>query len=145
MEIIFSYNDLPSIVSKNIIPRLKKNPIITLSGPLGVGKTTLTKEIFKQSGIKSSVNSPTFTYVKTYSGDKEILFAHLDLYRVDSLESVMNVGLDEYFYNEKCVTIIEWPKIVENMLQQQNIKRKVLNVFLSYHPQSSDFRIMKCV
>jgi tRNA threonylcarbamoyladenosine biosynthesis protein TsaE len=138
---VYSYDDLAGVVSKNIIPKLDKYSIIALKGPLGVGKTSLVKEVLKQSGIGDIVSSPTFAYVKTYKKNKNFFFDHFDLYRINSLEIFVSLGLSECFYDENRLTIIEWPEVIETILD----KKKVLNIILSYHLLNNDCRVMKCV
>ena len=90
---------------------LEENDVVLLAGDLGAGKTTFTKGIGQALGIKRVINSPTFTIVKEYTGDKKLY--HIDLYRLDSLGYDFN--LEEYF-KSGAITVCEWPLNVEEIL-----------------------------
>ena len=79
--------------------------VILLVGALGVGKTCLTQGIARGLGIDDYVLSPSFVIVREYSG--RLPLYHMDLYRLDMVEEIANLGLDEYLYG--CgVSVIEW-------------------------------------
>ena len=71
---------------------LNRGDVIALKGDLAGGKTTFTKGIGKALNIKEVINSPTFTILKIYEGDK-ILY-HIDAYRLENND--YDLGLDEY-------------------------------------------------
>jgi tRNA threonylcarbamoyladenosine biosynthesis protein TsaE len=81
--------------------------VIGLSGELGAGKTQLVKGIARGLGITARVHSPTFTLLNEYSGGRLVLF-HIDLYRLETTEQIINAGLEEYFYRPPGVAVIEW-------------------------------------
>lgn len=112
---------------------LQEGDIITLEGDLGAGKTTFTKGIATGLGVKRTVNSPTFTIIKEYSG--RLPLYHMDVYRVtDEFE---DLGFDEYFYGEG-VTVIEWAHLIEEQLPTER-----LSIYL-YH-KGDNKRLIKCV
>ena len=90
--------------------------VIALNGDLGAGKTTFSQAFAKAIGVQEIVNSPTFTIIKEYKGDK-LPFYHMDVYRL-SLEEADELGLDDYFYGEG-VTIVEWASLIEDILPAQ--------------------------
>lgn len=79
--------------------------IVLLAGDLGTGKTTLTQGIAWGLGVREHARSPTFVLVTEYAGRMPLY--HADLYRVDSLAEVWDLGLDEYFFGEG-VSVVEW-------------------------------------
>ncbi len=83
--------------------------IICLAGELGAGKTTLTQAIARGAGVdeREYVSSPTFAYMHEYKG--VIPFYHMDFYRLGSGDDVLELGLDEFFY-QAGITVIEWPE-----------------------------------
>ena len=102
---IFKRNEIETI-AKNILA--KKPNIIALSGPLGAGKTTLTKEIAKQLGITENVISPTYvleTEYKIPGSDK--LFIHIDCYRMESVDELIRLGIEKRI-NKNNIVVIEW-------------------------------------
>ena len=83
--------------------------LITLSGPLGVGKTTLTQAIARGLAVPAEefVTSPTFAIIHEHRG--RLPLYHLDLYRLSGAEDeLLELGIEEYLYGEG-VSVIEWP------------------------------------
>lgn len=108
-------NDVVSFLK----PHLKAGSILFLKGDLGAGKTALTKALALSLGAKiSDISSPTFNILQIYQCDSIDLW-HLDLYRIETLDEIRNLGLEDGFAN--AITIIEWPDILENKLKAANI------------------------
>jgi tRNA threonylcarbamoyladenosine biosynthesis protein TsaE len=80
---------------------------IALCGDLGMGKTQLVKGLARGLGITARIASPTFALVNEHTTGRVPLF-HLDLYRLDTLEQIISAGLDEYFFTQRGVTVVEW-------------------------------------
>jgi tRNA threonylcarbamoyladenosine biosynthesis protein TsaE len=132
MEIKFGLNEIEKIVREYLLPKLDGHTIFTFSGPLGAGKTTVIKELLRQSGVKEVVTSPTFSYVKHYVAEDGKRFNHFDLYRLDSEKVFMEMGFDEYLYDDESWTLIEWPEIINEVLQRSSMSRNVWTVVLGY-------------
>jgi tRNA threonylcarbamoyladenosine biosynthesis protein TsaE len=98
--------------------------VIGLSGDLGAGKTQLVKGIARGLGSFARVHSPTFALLSEYDGGRWPLF-HLDLYRLNSREEVINAGLEEYLLNPDGVAVVEW--VERWMPNVQGPKFKVQN------------------
>ena len=82
--------------------------LLTLSGNLGSGKTTLSRGLIQSYGHSGTVKSPTYTLVEPYEiGDKRIY--HFDLYRMEDPEELEFIGLWDYLTQEALI-IIEWPE-----------------------------------
>ena len=79
--------------------------LIVLSGDLGAGKTAFTQGFGKALGIEGPITSPTFTLANEYEG--RLLLNHLDVYRLEQLEEVLDLGLPELLEGDT-VTVIEW-------------------------------------
>ena len=94
---------------------LAAGDVISLSGPLGAGKSALARAIIQAANpAETDVPSPTFTLVQTYElGDGTPLW-HLDLYRIESPEDAMQLGLDDAFIDAVC--LIEWPDRLKKLL-----------------------------
>lgn len=97
-------------VADQIIPNLKHN-ILLLKGNLGAGKTTFTKCLLKNLGSTDEVSSPTYAIVNEYNTPKGRIF-HFDLYRMNSVSEVYDIGIEEYL-DQAFLCIIEWPEIYE--------------------------------
>lgn len=99
--------------------RLKAGDVISLNGELGAGKTHITKGIAKGLGVDDYITSPTFIIVNQYEG--RIPLYHFDVYRINDIDEMYEIGFDEYLYgNGAC--IVEWGKIVEELLPEHAIK-----------------------
>ena len=96
----------------------EKASVIAFSGDLGAGKTTLTKEIAKQLGIKESVVSPTFVIMKIYKTKEKDFknLIHIDAYRLDKSEELLHLGWEEISKNKENFIIVEWPERVPECL-----------------------------
>ena len=90
--------------------------ILLLKGDLGAGKTTLVKGIVKKLGSNEDVSSPTFGIVNELTIGESIAF-HLDLYRIESHEELLQMGFDEYMYSGN-YCFIEWPEVAMKLITQ---------------------------
>lgn len=84
---------------------LKPGAVVSLQGPLGAGKTVLTKGIAKGLGISATITSPSFTIAVEHAGPVPLL--HIDLYRTGSDEELELLGFDELTSGDG-VAVIEW-------------------------------------
>ncbi|WP_299060896.1 tRNA (adenosine(37)-N6)-threonylcarbamoyltransferase complex ATPase subunit type 1 TsaE [uncultured Polaribacter sp.] len=92
-----------------------ENKTLLFYGQMGVGKTTLIKEICKQLGILDNISSPTFSLVNEYQTSNEERVFHFDFYRIEEEEEALDIGIEEYFdSNTWC--LIEWPENIKNLL-----------------------------
>lgn len=93
--------------------------LFCFKGDLGAGKTALISALCDGLGSADLVNSPTFSIVNEYDCSKGKIF-HFDLYRLKTLEEVMDIGFEEYIYsNNYC--FIEWPDLVTEMLPKSRL------------------------
>lgn len=129
--------DQVSLVAKELCALMPEIKIFTFSGPLGAGKTTLVQNILREIGITEPVTSPTYTYVNVYRLNG-ITFYHFDLYRLNSLDDFIQAGFDEYLYQPDSYCFIEWPEIIENL-----IEKDLCNVIIDYDTEDSRFVIVK--
>ena len=79
--------------------------VLLLCGELGAGKTCLTQGIARGLGIEGYVRSPTFVLVSIHQG--RLPLYHIDIYRLDHVAEVLDLGLDEYLEGDG-VSVIEW-------------------------------------
>ena len=109
----YSLQDLSSIAAE-IISSVK-NKTLLFYGEMGVGKTTLIKEICQQLGILDNISSPTFSLVNEYQTSKEEKVFHFDFYRIEEEEEALDIGIEEYFDSDAWC-LVEWPENIENLL-----------------------------
>jgi tRNA threonylcarbamoyladenosine biosynthesis protein TsaE len=93
---------------------LRSGDVVALSGDLGAGKTHFVKGMAAGLGIDTEATSPTFTLIHEYAGGR-LLFYHIDLYRLETEDEVLAIGIDDYLAGDG-VTAVEWAdKFVELM------------------------------
>jgi tRNA threonylcarbamoyladenosine biosynthesis protein TsaE len=97
-----------------LAPVLRVHDVLVLTGELGAGKTTLVQGIAGGLGAEEHVASPTFTLVREYVSGR-IPIAHVDVYRLDRVQEVVDLALDE-LEGGACVLIVEWGDAVEELL-----------------------------
>jgi tRNA threonylcarbamoyladenosine biosynthesis protein TsaE len=109
--------------------------LITLTGELGAGKTTLAKAICRGYGVVEEITSPTYTLVNQYASDRSPVF-HIDLYRLDSAAQLTNLGWDEIIGSHALV-LVEWPERGGDRIPENH-----LPIDLTYVPDDSSRRIL---
>lgn len=97
---------------------LRPRDAVILTGELGAGKTTLAQGIARGLGVTDRVVSPTFTLVREYHGRLDV--AHVDVYRLERLQDVMDLGLEELSDGE-AVLLVEWGDAVEEILPADHL------------------------
>jgi tRNA threonylcarbamoyladenosine biosynthesis protein TsaE len=110
-------SDLTS-VAKEIIKHSADRKIVLLKGDMGVGKTTLVKEIAKLLGVEENVSSPTFSIVNEYHGN--VVIFHFDFYRLEEEEEAYDFGVEEYFDSGN-LCLLEWPEKISNLLPTSDL------------------------
>lgn len=124
--IIYGLQDVPS-VAQLLMKKLQTCRVMTFTGSLGAGKTTLIRELLHQRGISEPVTSPTFNYVNVYTNKNGQKFYHFDLYRITNLDDFCSAGFDEYLYQPQSWAMIEWPGTVMPLLTHD-----VCHILLEY-------------
>lgn len=98
---------------------LKSKDIVCLDGDLGAGKTTLTKSIGLGLGVDDYITSPTFALLNEYKGNYDLY--HFDVYRIEHIEELYELGFEDYFYGEG-ISIIEWASLIRDVLPKDVIE-----------------------
>lgn len=103
--------------TKNIaiefLKHLKDGDVIVLNGDLGTGKTFFIKKIAEELNINNA-NSPTFAIVNEYNGNKKIY--HFDFYRINKVNELHDIGLEDYLTDQTALTFIEWGNLFPEIL-----------------------------
>jgi len=96
--------------------RLLKQPlIIALIGDLGCGKTAFVQGLAKGLEVPDGyyITSPTFTLINEYPGRHPLV--HVDLYRLEDIDDLEDIGLDEMLYGQTVIAV-EWAdKLSDNL------------------------------
>ena len=118
MEFNFKLQDL-TFIAKEILRNIP-NKTLLFYGTMGVGKTTLIKELSKQLGVTDVINSPTFSLVNEYEIMNDKIY-HFDFYRIKSEEEALDIGIEDYFFSGHW-NLIEWPENISNLLPPNSTK-----------------------
>lgn len=118
----YSLNELHQIAED--ILKNAQNKVLLFYGDMGVGKTTLIKEICKTLGVLDVAHSPTFSLVNEYQTTTSDIVYHFDFYRIEQEEEAYDMGVEDYLYsNNWC--LIEWPENVKNLLPLDAVAIKI--------------------
>ena len=104
---------------------LRDGDVLNLIGEMSAGKTTLTGFISQYFSIEDS-SSPTFAIVNIYEVDIKIY--HLDLYRFDDPDEILDIDYETYFYPDDGLTILEWGENVADYLPEDMINLEIRKI-----------------
>jgi len=97
---------------------LRPRDAVALTGELGAGKTTLVQGVARGLGVTDQVVSPTFTLVREYRGRLDV--AHVDVYRLDHLQAVVDLGLEEIGDGD-AILLVEWGDAIDALLPEDHL------------------------
>lgn len=139
----FSLADI-SRIAETIIARAQVHAkdehatLITFSGDLGAGKTTLIKEVARQLGVADDLASPTFVIYKKYAIPESAPWKYLihgDMYRLESADDILKLGWQDILDNPDNLVLIEWPEKVADVIPKWAIR-------ISIKHQNNDGRVL---
>ncbi len=109
--------DQTQLLAADLVNSLGGQTILALYGGLGSGKTTFAQGIGQALGVRRVI-SPTFTLIRQYSLKHPVFdqFYHLDLYRLNSPQEVLALGIEELWQQPRALVVIEWPEKIEPWL-----------------------------
>lgn len=118
----YSVNSIEGLknVAVDLLDLLANYQIVALEGQMGAGKTTFVQQVLKSMGIEELEGSPTYSLINQYESPFFGTVYHLDLYRLNSLDEVFDIGIEELLY-QKCVCLIEWPEKMVELLPDNTI------------------------
>jgi tRNA threonylcarbamoyladenosine biosynthesis protein TsaE len=117
MEIVFTLDELELVAQKVIDQHPSK--VILFHGEMGVGKTTLIKQLCKTLGVTSATSSPTFSLVNEYETiDNQVVY-HFDFYRLKNEMEALDMGADDYFYSGNWC-FIEWAEKIPSLIPDEH-------------------------
>lgn len=93
--------------------------VVLLIGSLGAGKTTLAKGLSAGAATPYEVTSPTFTLIHEYGPAAEVY--HIDLYRLDTIEEVRSLGIEE-LYSRPSLVLLEWAERFPEILPPARVE-----------------------
>jgi tRNA threonylcarbamoyladenosine biosynthesis protein TsaE len=110
---------------KELAHRLRPGMLLTLSGELGAGKTTLVQGLAEGLGVPEGVTSPTFVIIIEHEGKLPLL--HLDAYRLESLcfDAIRESGVPEFLDRDDAVKVVEWPQRIADFLPASDVEVEI--------------------
>lgn len=114
--------------SKKLAAMLEPGDVINLKGDLGAGKTTIVSFICDYLGMEEA-SSPSFALVNIYDNKKGLSkipkIYHLDLYRFEDEDEILDIDFETYFYPEAEVTFVEWGENVASYLPKDRVNIEI--------------------
>lgn len=105
-------------IAEEILIHSKDTNKFTLQGDLGAGKTSIVKAFVSALGSTETASSPSFSLVNEYFTSEGKKIYHLDLYRIESMDEALDIGIEEYIESEAYL-FIEWPEIIEDLIDDR--------------------------
>ena len=105
-------------IAQKFAQSLVPGSVVALSGELGSGKTVFARGVAVYLDVKQQVTSPTFTLINEYCGD--IPLYHMDLYRLNTLPEIEDIGVEDYFYGDG-ICLVEWAEKLKGLLPEHAI------------------------
>ena len=123
-------------VAKDILDS-QHGKLFFLRGDLGAGKTALVKALCNKLNCEDHTSSPTFSLVNEYHCPSGKIY-HIDLYRLDSLDEALEIGIEDYL-SSQCYCFIEWPEVIDSLVSENYVdisiecqNRNTRNLLISY-------------
>ncbi len=120
---IDNLGQLPDVARK-LLEAFPDERFFAFFGKMGVGKTTLIKEICAALGVEDVVCSPTFAIVNEYTTAEDEPVYHFDFYRMNSIREAYDIGYEEYFYSG-CYCFTEWTEKIEEILPERYVRVEI--------------------
>ena len=116
---ITSLDDIAQ-AAKKFKSAIGNHTVIAFHGEMGAGKTTFIKALCAEYGVTDNVASPTFAIINEYLTPEKRTIYHFDLYRLETLADLQNIGAEDYFYTGN-LCLIEWPELANTLLPSDTL------------------------
>jgi len=122
---INSIDELPA-AAREFVAMMGDQTVYAFHGEMGAGKTTFIRALAEQLGVDpDEANSPSFSIINEYrSATTAELIYHFDLYRLESVEEALEIGVEDYF-DSGALCLLEWPERIEPLLPDDTVVVKV--------------------
>jgi tRNA threonylcarbamoyladenosine biosynthesis protein TsaE len=122
MKFTVSINELNAFAG-SFWQLVEDKKLFAFHGDMGAGKTTIITALCKEKGVRDIISSPTFSIIneyRFYENEHERIIYHMDLYRLNSMEEIIQAGVEDCIYsNEIC--FVEWPEKAPQLLDQSTV------------------------
>lgn len=129
-------SDIPAAASQvaGIITATEAS-VVTFYGEMGAGKTTFIRALVEAFGVNpEEANSPSFSIINEYDSPRGAIY-HFDLYRLDSLEEAMDIGVEEYLYSGS-LCLLEWSERIEPLIPDDAMRIDIRLADAPGHPRT---------
>jgi len=124
MEIRIESLDVLQYAATEFLEVTQNHKIFAFDAEMGTGKTTFISAILKAMGVEDIEGSPTYSLVNVYDSKMYGRIYHFDLFRIESEEEALDIGIEEMLYsNSYC--FIEWPSKIEGLLPEDAVHVKM--------------------
>lgn len=108
--------------AKEFVTLMGDETVYAFNGPMGAGKTTFIRALSRALGISDDeANSPSFSIINEYRSDTTAeLIYHFDLYRLESVDEALEIGVEDYF-DSGALCLLEWPERIEPLLPDDTV------------------------
>lgn len=122
---IKSIEGLPS-AAREFAALMGDETVYAFHGEMGAGKTTFIRALVEQLGVDpEEANSPSFSIINEYRSDTTAeLIYHFDLYRLESVDEALEIGVEDYF-DSGALCLLEWPERIEALLPDDTVVVKI--------------------
>ncbi len=117
-----SLESLPE-AAKQFMAEMGDDTVFAFYGEMGAGKTTFISALARELGVEEDVaNSPSFAIINEYrSSTTAELIYHFDLYRLESLDEALEIGVEDYF-DSGALCLLEWPERIADILPDDTVR-----------------------
>lgn len=118
------------LIAAELVEVISRFNVVTFSGNLGAGKTTLIKTLCELWGVEDAVSSPTYALVNQYQCNVENRGAyiyHIDLYRLKGEEEAYDAGIEDTLYSGH-LCLVEWPEKAAGIIPEGALKIEITNI-----------------
>lgn len=119
--------EIPSVealpqAAKQFAELMGDETVYAFNGEMGAGKTTFIRELAHVLGVEEDLaNSPSFSIINEYRSDTTAeLIYHFDLYRLETVEEALEIGVEDYF-DSGALCLLEWPERIEPLLPDDTV------------------------
>lgn len=126
MSKTYGIADLP-LLAKELAQIIEPYKVVTFTGNLGAGKTTLVKILCQLWGVDETVSSPTFSLVNQYTCNHPVIgncIYHIDLYRVKNAEEAYGAGVEDNLYSGD-LCLVEWPEKAMEIIPKDALRVEI--------------------
>ncbi len=124
LKIVIKHKKYLPVAARRILEYTSGKKLLAFYGSMGAGKTTIIKAVCKILGAEDIVTSPTFTLVNEYRTTTGEVLYHIDFYRINKKEEVLDLGIEEYF-NSGSYCLMEWPELIGEILPPETVIIKI--------------------